>query len=168
MLHGLLLPSGNDAAIALAQRAGGSVRRFVAEMNARAAEMGLTCTRFSSPSGIVDQGNHSCAADLAVLGRAVLDEPRLARIVRRRQAVLRFPIKGGRLFLYNHNPLLQMRYPGTLGIKTGYTEAAGSCLVASARHGSRRLAVVLLHSPNTGDQARRLLDRGFAALRRER
>jgi D-alanyl-D-alanine carboxypeptidase len=164
MLHGLLLPSGNDAAIALAQRAGGTVGRFVADMNARAARMGLTCTRFSSPSGIVDEGNHSCAADLAVLGRAVLDEPRLARIVRRRQAVLRFPIKGGRLFLYNHNPLLRMRYPGTLGIKTGYTDAAGRCLVAAVRRDGRRLGVVLLHSPDPGRQARRLLAAAYRAI----
>jgi serine-type D-Ala-D-Ala carboxypeptidase (penicillin-binding protein 5/6) len=168
MLYGLLLPSGNDAAIALAQRAAGSVGRFVALMNERARAMGLVCTRFSTPSGYRDAGNHSCAADLATMARAVLRERRLAVIVRRRQAVLRFPIKGGKLYLYNNNPLLRMGYPGTTGVKTGYTEAAGSCLVASAHHGARRLGVVLLHSPNTGDQARRLLDRGFAALRTAR
>ena len=55
------------------------------------------CTRFSSPSGIEDKGNHSCAADLAAIARAVLREPRLARIVKRREAILPFPIKGGRL-----------------------------------------------------------------------
>jgi D-alanyl-D-alanine carboxypeptidase (penicillin-binding protein 5/6) len=166
MLHGLLLPSGNDAAIAVAQRAaGGSVHRFVNDMNARAARMGLTCTRFASPSGIVDAGNHSCAADLAVLGRAVLDQPRLARIVRRRQAVLRFPIKGGRLFLYNHNPLLRERYPGTLGIKTGYTVAAGRCIVAAVQTRGRRLGVVLLHSPDPGRQAKRLLAAADRAIR---
>jgi D-alanyl-D-alanine carboxypeptidase (penicillin-binding protein 5/6) len=168
MLYGLLLPSGNDAAIALAQRAGGTVRRFVRLMNARARTLGLTCTRFSSPSGFRDAGNHSCAADLAAIARAVLREPRLAPIVGARSAELRFPIKGGKLYLYNNNPLLRMAYPGTTGVKTGYTEAAGSCLVATAQHGRRRLGVVLLHSPNTGEQARRLLDRGFAALRRGR
>jgi serine-type D-Ala-D-Ala carboxypeptidase (penicillin-binding protein 5/6) len=165
MLHGLLLPSGNDAAIALAQQAGGTVHGFVAAMNERAARMGLACTRFASPSGIVDEGNHSCAADLAVLARAVLDQPRLARIVRRRQAILRFPIKGGRLFLYNHNPLLRMRYPGTLGVKTGYTIAAGRCLVGAVQKRGRRLGVVLLHSPDTGRQARRLLAAASRAIR---
>ena len=164
MLHGLLLPSGNDAAIALAQRATGTVARFVDAMNARAAAMGLTCTRYSSPSGFVDAGNHSCAADLAVQARAVLDEPRLARIVRRRQAVLPFPIKGGKLYLYNHNPLLRMRYPGTLGIKTGFTDAAGRCLVAAVKRNGHRLGVVLLHSPDPGRQAQQLLDRGFRVL----
>jgi serine-type D-Ala-D-Ala carboxypeptidase (penicillin-binding protein 5/6) len=164
MLHGLLLPSGNDAAIALAQRTAGTVPRFVDAMNARAADMGLTCTRYSSPSGFVDEGNHSCATDLAVEARAVLDQPRLARIVRRRQAVLPFPIKGGKLFLYNNNPLLRMRYPGVLGIKTGYTDAAGRCLVVAVRHGGRRLGVVLLHSPDPGRQARQLLARAYRAM----
>lgn len=163
MLHGLLLPSGNDAAIALAQRASGTVTRFVEAMNARAAAMGLTCTRYSSPSGFEDAGNHSCAADLAVQARAVLDQPRLARIVRRRQAVLPFPIKGGKLYLYNNNPLLRQPYPGTLGIKTGFTDAAGRCLVAAVQRGHRRLGVVLLHSPDPGKQARQLFDRGFRA-----
>jgi D-alanyl-D-alanine carboxypeptidase (penicillin-binding protein 5/6) len=161
MLNGLLLPSGNDAAIALAQRVSGTVPSFVAAMNDQAAQMGLPCTRYSSPDGFEDAGNHSCAADLAVLARAVLDQPRLARIVRRRRAILPFPIKGGRIFLYNNNPLLRMGYPGTIGIKTGFTDAAGRCLVAAARRGVRRLGVVLLHSPDPATQARQLLNRGF-------
>jgi D-alanyl-D-alanine carboxypeptidase len=162
MLNGLLLPSGNDAAIALAQRMSGTVARFVTRMNEQARQLGLTCTRFSSPDGFEDAGNHSCAIDLAALARAVLDQPRLARIVRRRRAVMPFPIKGGRLYLYNNNPLLRTGYPGAIGIKTGYTDAAGRCLVAAARRHGRRLAVVLLHSPDPGKQARQLLDRGFA------
>jgi D-alanyl-D-alanine carboxypeptidase (penicillin-binding protein 5/6) len=163
MLHGLLLVSGNDAAIALAQQAAGDVRAFVAQMNERAALMGLACTRFSTPSGISDRGNHSCAADLAALARAVLRAPRVARIVRRRSAVLPFPTRGGRIFLYNTNPLLRAGYRGTTGLKTGYTEAAGRCLVATARRGQVRLGVVLLDSPDPGRQARRLLDAGFRA-----
>jgi serine-type D-Ala-D-Ala carboxypeptidase (penicillin-binding protein 5/6) len=166
MLHGLLLPSGNDAAIALAQRAGGgTVAGFVRLMNQRARAMGLACTHFASPDGFVNRGNHSCAPDLAALARAVLREPRLARIVRRRQAVLPFPIKGGRIYLYNHNPLLQQGYRGVTGVKTGYTVAAGRCLVASAHRGRVRLGVVLLHSRDPGGQARKLLDRGFRLRR---
>ncbi len=161
MLNSLLLPSGNDAAIALAQKVSGTVPRFVALMNRQARAMGLTCTHFSHPDGFVDRANHSCTPDLAALARAVLREPRLARIVRRRQAVLPFPIKGGRIYLYNHNPLLRQGYLGVTGIKTGYTVAAGRCLVASVRRGPVRLGVVLLHSPDPAGQARRLLDRGF-------
>jgi serine-type D-Ala-D-Ala carboxypeptidase (penicillin-binding protein 5/6) len=163
MLNGLLLPSGNDAAIALAQRVSGTVAGFVERMNERAVDLGLTCTRFSSPDGFVDAGNHSCAIDLAEMARAVLDAPRLARIVKRRRAVMPFPIKGGRLYLFNNNPLLRTGYPGTIGIKTGYTDAAGRCLVAAARRNGHRLGVVLLHSPDPGKQAKQLLNRGFAA-----
>jgi len=161
MLNGLLLPSGNDAAIALAQRVSGTVTRFVTRMNEHSRALGLSCSRFSSPSGFEDKGNHSCATDLAAMARAVLDQPRLARIVKRRRAVLPFPIKGGRIFLFNNNPLLRTGYPGTLGVKTGFTNAAGRCLVAAAQRGGRRLGVVLLHSPDPGRQARVLLNRGF-------
>jgi len=166
MLHGLLLPSGNDAAIALAQRAAGTVPRFVALMNARAQRMGLLCTRFSNPDGLATRGNHSCASDLAAIGRAVLRVPRLARIVRRREAVLPFPVKGGKLYLYNSNPLLRQGYRGTTGLKTGYTVSAGRCLVATARRGPLKLGVVLLDSPDPATQARKLLDRGFRTARR--
>ena len=162
MLYGLMLPSGNDAAIALAQRIAGGEGRFIAMMNARAREMGLRCTHFTSESGIVDQGNYSCATDLAIMAHAVLDQPRLARIVASRSAVLPFPIKGGKLWLYNNNPLLRLGYPGTDGVKTGYTVAAGPCLVATARRGGKWLGVVLLHSADPPDQARALLDAGFA------
>ena len=161
MLNGLLLPSGNDAAIALAQRVSGTVARFVARMNAQARALGLSCTHFTSPSGFVDQGNHSCATDLAGMARAVLDQPRLARIVKRRRAVLPFPIKGGRIYLFNNNPLLRTGYPGAIGVKTGFTNAAGRCLVAAVQRGGRRLGVVLLHSPDPGRQARVLLDHAF-------
>ena len=94
----------------------------------------------------------------------MLDQPRLARIVKRRRALLPFPVKGGRLYLFNNNPLLRTGYPGAIGIKTGFTDAAGRCLVAAARRKGRRLGVVLLHSPDPGRQATQLLDRGFALV----
>jgi serine-type D-Ala-D-Ala carboxypeptidase (penicillin-binding protein 5/6) len=164
LLYGLLLPSGNDAAHALAQRVSGGLRSFVVAMNARAQQMSLSCTHFTSVDGFVDAGNHSCAIDLAALARAVLDQPRLARIVGSRSAVLPFPTKGGKLYLFNNNPLLRTGYAGTIGVKTGYTDAAGHCLVAAVRRHGHRLGVVLLHSPDTNTQARKLLDRGFRAL----
>jgi D-alanyl-D-alanine carboxypeptidase len=165
LLYGLLLPSGNDAARALAEGTAGSLRAFVALMNRQAAYMGLRCTHYSSVDGYLDAGTHSCAVDLAAQARAVLDQPRLARIVGSRSAVKPLPIKGGRVYLYNNNPLLRLRYPGTIGVKTGYTDAAGHCLVAAVERHGRRLGVVLLHSPDTYTQARRLLDRGFRAIR---
>jgi D-alanyl-D-alanine carboxypeptidase len=163
LLYGLLLPSGNDAAIALAQRVAGTQNHFIALMNAQAEAMGLRCTHFTTVSGIVDQGNHSCAADLALLAHAVLTQPLLARIVGSASAVMPLPIKGGKVWLYNNNPLYLLRYPGTDGVKTGLTTAAGHCLVATAKRGRKWLGVVLLHSANTGPQATTLLNAGFAA-----
>jgi D-alanyl-D-alanine carboxypeptidase len=165
LLYGLLLPSGNDAAIALAQRVAGTQARFIVLMNARARAMGMHCTRFSSVSGIIDQGNHSCASDLALLAHAVLTQPVLARIVGSASAIVPLPIKGGKLYLYNNNPLYLLRYPGTDGVKTGLTTAAGHCLVATARRGRVWLGAVLLHATSTGPQAETLLNAGFAAER---
>jgi serine-type D-Ala-D-Ala carboxypeptidase (penicillin-binding protein 5/6) len=165
LLYGLLLPSGNDAAIALADHVAGSQRRFIGLMNERARSMGLTCTHFSTVSGIVDHGNYSCARDLAVLAHAILTNRILGPIVATRAAVLPFPIKGGKLFLYNNNPLLLLRYPGADGVKTGYTVAAGRCLVAAARRGHRWLGVVLLHSSDPPGQAQQLLNEAFAKRR---
>jgi serine-type D-Ala-D-Ala carboxypeptidase (penicillin-binding protein 5/6) len=164
LLWGALLTSGNDAATALAQGAAGSIPAFVARMNARARRDGLLCTTFRTPHGL-SSGDRSCAADLAALARALLDEPRLARIVRRRAVALPFPIRGGRLHLSSTNPLLRANVPGVLGIKTGYTRRAGLCLVAAVRHRGRRLGIVLLGSVDPGRQARVLLNRAGVPVR---
>jgi D-alanyl-D-alanine carboxypeptidase (penicillin-binding protein 5/6) len=164
LLNGLLLVSGNDAAVALAQHSAGGVRRFVRHMNDRAADLGLECTRFSTPHGLEDKGNHSCAADLASLARADLHLRRIRRIARRKRAILKFPIEGGRLFLYNNNPLIRQSYRGVTGLKTGYTRRAGRSIVVTARRGQVELGVVLLRSYDPPTQARKLLDRGFRAL----
>jgi serine-type D-Ala-D-Ala carboxypeptidase (penicillin-binding protein 5/6) len=162
LLNGLLIVSGNDAAIALAVHVSGSERRFVALMNRRAREWGLSCTRFVSSHGL-EAGNRSCARDLAVLTRRAMSKPRIRRVARRRQAELRFPIKGRKLYLTGHNPLMRLGYPGAVGLKTGYTEAAGRCFVGVARRGGRRLGVVLLDSRDPSKHAPKLLDAGFAS-----
>jgi serine-type D-Ala-D-Ala carboxypeptidase (penicillin-binding protein 5/6) len=160
LLYGLLLPSGNDAAVALAEHVAGSVPAFVRRMNEQAAHMGLRCTHYVSPDGLED-ANRSCAMDLATLARADLDEPLIARVAGSANAVQPLPIKGGKVWLYNNNPLLRYGYPGADGLKTGETEAAGLCLVGTAERDGVRLGVVLLHSPELGRQAAALLDRGF-------
>jgi D-alanyl-D-alanine carboxypeptidase len=165
LLYGLLLPSGNDAAIALADHVAGTQARFVTLMNQRATQLGLRCTHFATVSGIVDQGNYSCAQDLALIAHLVLEQPLLSRIVSSRSAILPFPIKGGKLYLYNNNPLLLLRYPGVDGVKTGFTDAAGQCLVAAARRGHTWLGVVLLHAGDTSTEAQQLLNAGFTRWR---
>jgi serine-type D-Ala-D-Ala carboxypeptidase (penicillin-binding protein 5/6) len=157
MLNGLLLVSGNDAAIALAQHDAGSVPRFVRRMNKWARRLGLRCTRFSSPHGLQDQGNYSCPMDLAALARADLANRRIRRIARTDHARFPFPIRGGYLDLYNNNPFIRLGTEGITGLKTGYTDAAGRCYVTTARRGGRHLGVVLLHTPNPIEQVPALL-----------
>jgi serine-type D-Ala-D-Ala carboxypeptidase (penicillin-binding protein 5/6) len=160
LLAGMLLPSGNDAALALADHVAGTDRRFVRLMNRRAKAMGLGCTHYASADGI-ENSNRSCAADLAALARVAMAKRRIARIVAHRQLHIRFPIKSGHLWLNSTNPLLRLRYPGTIGLKTGSTDKAGHCLVAIVRRGGRIYGAVLLHSPDTGSQAKKLLDAAF-------
>ena len=131
LLDGLLLVSGNDAAIALSQHDARTVAGFVRRMNLRAQQLGLTCSHFSTPSGIKDEGNHSCAVDLATLARLDLANPVVRRIVGTRRIRMRFPVKGGYLDLFNINPFIDD--PGVTGVKTGLTNAAGRCYVITAR-----------------------------------
>ncbi|SEH10933.1 D-alanyl-D-alanine carboxypeptidase family protein [Thermoleophilum album] len=163
LLAGLLTVSGNDAAIALAQTVAPSERVFVDRMNALARELGLACTQFVDPHGLSPR-DRSCARDLVILARAAMAEPRIRRIVGRRVATYPFPIRGGKLWLASHNPLLRSGYPGTIGLKTGYTEAAGRCLVAVVRRRGRTLVAVVLGSHDPARQARALLDAGFRQL----
>ena len=160
LLAGMLLPSGNDAAIALADRVSGHAAPFVKLMTRTARRMGLGCTRYASPDGLSTK-NRSCAADLAALARIAIAKPRIARLTGREQVHVRFPIKTGKLWLNSTNPLLRLRYPGTIGLKTGSTDRAGHCFVAIVRRGRREYGVVLLHSPNIGDQSQRLFNAAF-------
>jgi serine-type D-Ala-D-Ala carboxypeptidase (penicillin-binding protein 5/6) len=160
LLNGMLLVSGNDASIALADHVAGSESRFVGLMNREARRLGLRCTRFADSHGL-SAGDRSCARDLAVLTRLAMANRRIARIVRRRQASFRFPVKGGRIFLSGHNPLIRAGYRGAIGLKTGYTDEAGPCFVGVARRAGRTLGVVLLNSRNPLKHAAALLDEGF-------
>jgi serine-type D-Ala-D-Ala carboxypeptidase (penicillin-binding protein 5/6) len=160
LLAGMLLPSGNDAALALADHVAGHDRDFVKLMNARARRMGLGCTHYASSHGLQDS-NRSCPADLAALARVAIAKPRIARIVRKPQAKVRFPIKTGYLYLNTTNPLLHDRFPGTIGLKTGSTDKAGHCFVGVVRRGRRTIGVVLLHSPNPRSQAEKLVTAAF-------
>ena len=168
LLQALVMISANDAAVALAEHDGGTVGRFIKEMNRQARAMQLTCTHFSTPNGLRDRNNYSCAADLAELARADLANRAIARIASTRYAKPRFPIRGKRLYLANNHYFLQRGLPGlpqaqVTGLKTGFTDAAGSCYVTTARIGHRQLGVVLLDSPAPLTQVPALLRAGFVA-----
>lgn len=162
LLQALLLTSSNDAAVALAEHTAGSERSFVVAMNRLAARLGARSTHFVTPHGLDRPGHVSTAADLARIARALLRDPYLARIV----ATPRITIEGpdGSLLLANRNALLES-YRGALGVKTGFTDEAGEVLVAAARRGGRELIAVALGSRDAAADCRRLLNRGFAALR---
>jgi serine-type D-Ala-D-Ala carboxypeptidase (penicillin-binding protein 5/6) len=156
MLAAALIASANDAANALAVHRSGSVARFVRRMNARARALGLSDTRYSNPSGIVDTGNHSSAWDQATLSLRVLDQPLLRRMVAAKS------FTAGPTASYISRNRLLWDYRGAMGIKTGETTAAGNCIAAAARRRSRSVVVVLLNV--RGDEfatAGRLLDWGF-------
>jgi serine-type D-Ala-D-Ala carboxypeptidase (penicillin-binding protein 5/6) len=166
LLEALIMISANDAAVALAEHDAGTVTRFVKQMNRRAVSMGLYCTHFSTPNGLRDRDNYSCPADLAVLARADLANPRIARIARTSYARPRFPIKGHRLHLANNHYFLQRGLSGVpgaqvTGLKTGFTDGAGRCYVTTARLGGRELGVVVLDSPDPLRQVPALLRDGF-------
>jgi serine-type D-Ala-D-Ala carboxypeptidase (penicillin-binding protein 5/6) len=163
LFYGLLLVSGNDAAIALAQHDSRTVGAFVERMNEWRSRMGLRCTHFSTPSGILDQRNYSCPRDLAVLARADLANPWIRRVVSTREVRFPFPVKGHYLDLYNNNPFIIDGMKGITGLKTGYTDAAGRCYVTTQRIGGHELGVVLLNTPNPLDQVPALLHAGAKA-----
>ena len=159
VLYGLLLPSGNDAALAIAETlGGGSIETFAAWMNERAAELGLRNTHFVNPHGLDAAGHYSSARDLGEIARALLGVPALARIV----ATDRYTVGTPLLYLFlNSNPLLGF-YAGADGVKTGYTDDAGRTFVGSATRNGQRIIAVVLNSPDIRTESARLLDVGFS------
>jgi D-alanyl-D-alanine carboxypeptidase (penicillin-binding protein 5/6) len=154
----MVVRSANDACRALADHVAAD---FVALMNARAAALGLAGTRYADPCGHDRDGQHTTAADVARLAEAVMAQPeylRLARVPR-----VRVASAAGRKFELATTNALIGRYAGAIGLKTGYTSAAGHCLVALAERDGTRVLVVMLNSPNRWWNAVGLLDRAFAA-----
>ena len=160
LLQGLMIASGNDAAVALAVGGAGSERAWVARMNARARKLGLRCTHFADASGL-DVRDRSCPADLEALAMRVMAEPRLRRIARTRRTRV-WPGFGNKVVLFTTNHLLRRRYPGAVGLKTGYTLAAGHCLVAVIQRGRKRIGIVLLGSKTDAFRDARRIARELA------
>lgn len=152
LLWGLLLQSGNDAAIALAENASpdGTVEGFMTLANSLAARLGATDSNFVNPHGLDAPGHHSTARDLAVITRAALRDPRFVEMVSSKTHTV--PWGDGRPHLFiNHNKLL-WNYDGAIGVKTGFTNEAGPSLISAAqRHGSTLMAVVLGSGNHYGD-----------------
>jgi D-alanyl-D-alanine carboxypeptidase len=154
LLKGLLIASGNDAAVTLAIAGAGSEKQWVAQMNDRARELGLRCTRFVDPHGL-NPGDRSCAADLAVLAMRAIAEPRIARIARKRYARI-WTGAGRKHTIFTTNHLLRDRYPGAIGLKTGFTNPARFCLVTVIERSGRRIGIVVLGSRDAFADARQV------------
>jgi serine-type D-Ala-D-Ala carboxypeptidase (penicillin-binding protein 5/6) len=162
LLTTLLLVSANDAAetLAAAWPQGGRAG-FLRAMQAKAEELGCTDSTWRDPSGLEAPGHRGSAADLAVLGRALLDQPELAKLVGSRAVRYRWP-SGQMTVLGNHNRFVGWgRDPGALGIKTGYTVKARSTIVAAQRRGGRTLIAVALGSDRMYEDVRALFGYGF-------
>ena len=161
-LTALLVASANDACLALAEHAAGSVPAFVARMNRKAEQLGLAVTRFRNPCGLDAEGHVSSAADLLRLSRAAMANVEFARIVSQAEAVV--TTVGGRRFQLTSGNLLLGRVAGTVGIKSGFTHRAGKCLAALVRRGDDEVTIILLNAPNRWRSAAVLVDDAFAAL----
>ena len=155
LLYGLMLSSGNDAAVALAIYCGGTVEGFVERMNDKARYLGLEDTHFENPHGLDSPGHYSTAKDLAVLAAYAMENPIFSKTVSAKT------VRVGQRYLTNHNKLL-WRVEGADGVKTGYTKAAGRILVSSAERNGRRLIAVTIDDPDDWKDHQALLEEGFS------
>lgn len=155
LLYGLMLRSGNDAAVALAIYCGGTVDGFAELMNDKARLLGMTNSHFENPNGLDSPGHYSTARDLAILTAYAMKNPIFAKTVSTKSVTI------GSRVLQNHNKLL-WQIDGADGVKTGFTKAAGRILVSSAQRNGRRLICVTMNAPDDWNDHRQLLEDGFS------
>ena len=160
LLYGLMLRSGNDAAVAIAEHIGGSVAGFAFMMNKKAEELGLVNSHFRNPHGLDEPGHYMSANDLAKLTAYSLRHPEFAKIVKTPVRKAPNPYESWDYKWVNKNKMLRM-YEGADGVKTGYTKQALRTLVSSATRGGQQLAAVTLNDGNDWEDHRKLLDYGF-------
>ena len=163
LLAGLLIRSGNDAAMALAEHVGGSEEGFADMMNAKAEELGLEHSHFVNPHGLDDPEHYTSAADLVTMAEAALERPYLSRLARTRLVSFTPSPNGVARRAQTTNRLLGV-YPGVVGLKTGYTGRAGLVLVSVLEQGDRTLIAVVMGSEGHFDDTRELLDYGARTL----
>ena len=155
LLYGTMLRSGNDAAMALAEACAGSEEDFIEKMNEKAQELGMTNTHFASTNGLVDENNYSTARDLAVLAKVAMENELFAKVVGT------WYIELGDYQIENHNELLSRMRGECLGIKTGFTTAAGRTLVSCAQRDGSKFIIVTLNDSYDFDDHEALYDWAF-------
>lgn len=158
LLYGLMLPSGNDAAEAIAENSKYGRDNFILLMNKKAKDLGLTDTHFNNPSGLEDEGKqYSTAYDLMTISKYALLIPEFAEIVATYNYEIPYSEDHKYLDLYNETNLLTS-YPGVKGVKIGFTNDAGQCLVSYLEYKGRKIIAVILNSPDRRDEMKKILD----------
>jgi D-alanyl-D-alanine carboxypeptidase (penicillin-binding protein 5/6) len=160
MLKAVTIASANDGSVVLAEAVAGTEETFVAMMNERAAQLGMTGTHFTNCHGLDDPQHYTTARDVAIMSRTLLEH----KDIRTYTTIWIDALRDGTFQLANTNRLVRY-YDGTTGLKTGTTSKAGSCIAASAERDGMELIAVVLHADNTDDRydsARKMLDYGFA------
>jgi serine-type D-Ala-D-Ala carboxypeptidase (penicillin-binding protein 5/6) len=160
LLYGLMLRSGNDAAVAIAEHVGGSVEGFVYMMNEKAEYLGLSNTHFANPHGLDHPDHYSTAADLARLTAYAMRNSTFRKIVSTEVKTVPWPGETWHRKWYNKNKMLRY-YRWADGVKTGYTKQARRTLVSSANRDGRRLVSVTLNAPDDWNDSMRLLEFGY-------
>lgn len=155
LLYGLMLQSGNDAAVALAIYCGGTVEGFTELMNDKAHRLGMTQSHFANPNGLDSPGNYSTARDMALLTAYAMQNPIFAQTVSTKTITI------GERCLRNHNKLL-WQLEGANGVKTGYTKSAGRILISSVTRMGRQLIAVTFNDPNDWQDHKDLIEDGFS------
>ncbi len=163
LCYGMMLPSGNDSANATAIKLGGSFENFAKMMNDKAKQIGMNDTLFVTPSGLDEGGHCSTAYDMALLTRYALKNPDFREICGTYTAQVNFGNPPYDRWLKNSNKLLNM-YDGVIGVKTGFTDDAGRCLVSACERDGVTLIVVTLNAPNDWNDHTSLYDYGFSQV----
>lgn len=160
MLYGLLIASGNDAAVAIAEHIGGSVEAFCEMMTERAYELGAENTRFANPNGLPAEGHYTTAKDLALITAEAMQNPVFREIVSTQRASIPWEGRSYMRILKNKNALLTS-YEGATGVKTGFTRLAGRCLVFGAKRDQMEVVGVVLNCPDWFSEAADMMDQCY-------
>ncbi len=165
LLYALMLESANDAAVAIAIGVSGSEEAFVDAMNAKATSLGLSDTHFANPHGLDAEAHYTTAYELGRIAQAALKNPLFKTIVSTRKTTIPHQNTDGVRLLVNHNKMLR-QYEGCIGVKTGYTQKSGRCLVSAAERDGVTVIAVTINSPDDWKDHTKLLNYGFANYRR--
>ena len=157
LLYGLMLQSGNDAAIAIAEGVAGNVTKFAQMMTERAKKIGAKNTSFKNPNGLDEEGHHTTAYDLALITKEAMKNERFSEIVSTKSKT----ILDGTQTVSNHNKMLRI-YDGCIGVKTGFTKKSGRCLVTAAKRGEVGVIAVTLNAPDDWNDHKNMLDYAFS------